>query len=64
MGKDQSGAIGLLDDLGHGEGLAGAGYAEQHLVAFARSEALHQLGDCTWLIAPRLVGGHQLKVHG
>ena len=39
--EDQGGPIGLLDDLGHGEGLAGAGDAEQHLVLLAGGEALH-----------------------
>ena len=43
MRQDQRRAVGLLDDLGHGEGLAGAGDAEQHLVLLARREALHQL---------------------
>ena len=32
VGEDEGGAVGLLDDLGHGEGLAGAGDAEQDLV--------------------------------
>ena len=33
--EDEGGAVDLLDDLGHGEGLAGAGDAEQDLVLFA-----------------------------
>jgi hypothetical protein len=35
VGEDERGAVGLLDDLGHGEGLAGADDAEQDLVLVA-----------------------------
>ena len=64
VGQDQGGAVGLLDHLGHGEGLAGAGNAEQHLVLFAGGQALHKLVDGARLVAPRLVAGDELKVHG
>ena len=37
--EDEGGALDLLDDLGHGEGLAGAGDAEEDLVFFAGGEA-------------------------
>ena len=40
-----------LDDLGHGEGLARAGNAEQHLVAFLRVRLGHKLGNRLRLIA-------------
>ncbi len=33
--QDERRTVDLLDDLGHGEGLAGAGNAQQHLVLFA-----------------------------
>ena len=39
VGEDERGAVGLLDDLGHGEGLAGAGDAEEDLVLLAGGEA-------------------------
>jgi len=63
MRQNQRRPLRLLDDLGHGEGLARAGHAQQHLVLLARGQALHQLGDSAGLIPARLVGGHQLKVH-
>ncbi len=63
VGEDEGGAVGLLDDLGHGEGLAGAGDAEEDLVLFAGAEALHQLVDGAGLVAAGLVGGDELKVH-
>ena len=59
--QDQGGALGGLDDLGHGEGLARAGNAQQHLVALARVDARHQFGDRGALVARRNVIGHQLE---
>ena len=50
-GEDQGRALGRLDHLGHGEGLAGAGDAEQHLVALVLADARHQLGDGGGLVA-------------
>ena len=44
--QDQGRALRLLDHLGHGEGLAGAGDAEQHLGAVAVVDALDQLARC------------------
>jgi hypothetical protein len=64
VGEDEGGTVGLLDDLGHGEGLAGAGDAEQDLMLFSGAEALHELVDGAGLVALGLVGGDQLKVHG
>ncbi len=63
MREDQRGPVALLDDLGHGEGFAGAGDAEQHLMLFACSEALDQLVDGAGLVSARLIGGDELKVH-
>src|SRR5690606_8870331 len=50
-GEDQGGALGLLDDLGHGEGLARAGDAEQDLVALALPRLGDELGDGGGLVA-------------
>ena len=63
VGEDEGGAVGLLDDLGHGEGLAGAGDAEEDLVLFAGGEAVDELVDGAGLVALGLVGGDELKVH-
>ena len=49
--QDQRRALGRGDHLGHGEGLARAGDAEQHLVALLRLDALDQLGDGGRLVA-------------
>ena len=43
------------DDVGHGEGLAGAGHAEQHLAAGPRRRAPDQLLDRLRLVAVGLV---------
>jgi hypothetical protein len=64
MRQNQRRPVRLLDDLGHGEGLARPGHAQQHLVLLARRQPLHQLVDRPRLIPPRLVARHQLKVHG
>ena len=50
-GKDDCGALGLFDHLGHGEGLAGARRAQQHLIAFARKDTGAQLGNRGRLVA-------------
>ena len=50
-GEDERRALGRLDHLGHGEGLAGAGDAKQHLVALMRVHLGHELGDGARLIA-------------
>ena len=61
--QDQRRPVRLLDDLGHGEGLARAGDAQQHLVLLARRKATRQLVDGPRLIPVRLVAGDELKVH-
>ncbi len=61
--QDQRRPVGLLDHLGHGEGLARAGHAQQHLVLFARPQPLHKLVDGARLVALGLVAGDELKVH-
>ena len=42
VGQHQRGALHLLDDLGHGVGLAGAGDAQQHLLLQAVLQPLRQ----------------------
>ena len=61
--EDESGALQLLDDLGHGEGLAGAGDAEEDLILFAGVDSGDELGDGSGLIALRFVLGGELEVH-
>ena len=50
-----------LDNLGHGEGLAGAGDAEQNLVALALGQARDQLRYGLGLIPGRGVVGHDAQ---
>ncbi len=52
--QDQSRALRLLDHLGHGEGLARAGDAEQHLGAVVAPHAFDQFLDRRRLIALRI----------
>ena len=61
--EDERGAVELGDDLGHGEGLAGTGDAEEHLVLFAGVGAGNQLADGSGLVALRGVVGDELEVH-
>ena len=61
--QDQRRAAGLLDHLGHGEGLAGAGDAEQNLVLLAVQQAAEELIDGGRLIAARAVVDAQMKGH-
>ncbi len=61
-GDHQRRALQGLDDLGHGEGLARAGDAEQHLAGFAiLPDPLDQLPDRGRLVAGRLIVGHELE---
>ena len=64
VGEDQGRPLGRLDDLGHGEGLAGAGDAQQHLVPLALLDARHQLGDGGGLVAGGLVVGRPARTAG
>ena len=59
--EDQSRPLGRLDHLGHGEGLARTGDAEQHLVALVGVNALEKLLDRARLIALRLEFGYDAK---
>ena len=53
--ENQRRAIALLDDLGHGKGLAGTGHAEKHLMFFAGLDTRKKLIDGGRLIAAGLV---------
>jgi hypothetical protein len=61
--EDEGGALQLFDDLGHGEGLAGAGDAEEDLILFSGVDTGDELGDGSGLVALGLVGGGELEVH-
>lgn len=61
--EDEGRTVELLDDLGHREGLAGAGNAEEDLVLFASVEAGDELANGSGLVALRLVGCGELEVH-
>ena len=62
-GEDERRALGLLDDLGDGVGLAGAGHPEKHLIALLLSDAGNQLGDRRWLVALGLELGDDAQRH-
>ena len=64
MGEDEGGAVELGDDLGHGEGLAGAGDAEQDLGGFSGVDAGGELADGVGLVALGGVFGVELEIHG
>ena len=51
VGDDEDGPVGLVDDVGHREGLARARDPHQDLMAKARGDALGQLGDGLRLVA-------------
>jgi hypothetical protein len=55
--QDQGRALGGLDDLGHGEGLARAGDAQQHLVAFLGVDAVAPVRRWRWAGRPPLEFG-------
>ena len=55
VGQDQSGPLDLFDDLGHGEGLAGAGDAQQHLLLQSVLDPRRQGGDGLRLVTGGLV---------
>ena len=63
VGQDERGPVHLLDDLGHGKGLARTGDAEQRLVLLAGGESGEDLFDGAALITARLVVADELKVH-
>ena len=50
MSQNERGAVGLLDNFGHGEGFTTASDAQQHLVSFVIIKAFDQLSNGGWLI--------------
>ena len=60
-GEDQRRPRDRPDDMRHGEGLAGAGDAEQYLVALAVFDAADKLRDRLWLVASRLEAGDDFE---
>ena len=52
-----------LDDLSHGEGLAGPGDAQQHLVRLAVAHAAREFLDGGLLIALAAVVDRQMEAH-
>ena len=63
VGHHQGWELQLLDDVGNGEGLAGAGCAEQHLVVVAFFDAGNQFLDGVRLIAGGFIGGVKFELH-
>src|SRR5450631_4268351 len=63
VSEDEGGPVEVLNHLGHGEGLAGAGYAEQNLMLVTRGNAGDDLFDGAALIAARLVVTNKLEIH-
>src|SRR5690606_7096038 len=59
--EDEGGALRALDHLRHGVGLAGAGDAEQDLIAVAPVYALDEFGDGGGLVAGGLIFGDELE---
>ena len=63
VAQDQRRAVHLGDHVGHGEGLSGAGNAEQGLGRNAVLEALHELFDGFGLVAGGLEFGDEFEGH-
>ena len=57
----QDGPLDVLDHVGHGEGLAGAGHAHQDLMCFLAAQSFGQGFDGLGLIAGGLEGGNELE---
>ena len=57
-------ALHLLDDLGHGEGLAAAGDAEQNLRGISALDSGHKFVDSARLVAGRLQIGDEFEGRG
>ena len=55
MGQHQGGTIQLRNHRGHGEGLAGAGDAQQRLLPQSKVHSLNQALNCLGLIAGGLI---------
>ena len=59
--QNQGGPVGAGDHLRHGEGLARAGHAQQHLIALMFADGVHQLSDGAGLVALGLVFADDLE---
>ena len=59
---DESGAVDFRDDVGHREGLAAAGNAEERLALEALLKAVGQLLDSAGLVALRHEGSCQFEL--
>ena len=57
VGQDQGGFAGILNQVGHGEGLARAGYTHQCLVLLAPQNSVSQCGNGGRLVTGRLILG-------
>ena len=65
MSQNQCRTVDAGDDIGHGEGLARAGDAEERLIPIAGVEAVYQLINGLGLIAGGLIIGYQFEsIHG
>ena len=64
MCQNQRGAPGLLDQLGHGEGLARPGHAEEDLMLLTGFNTAIELVNRDRLVAARLIIAVQLEFHG
>ena len=62
MGQHQGGPLDLLDDLGHGEGLARAGDPQQSLLGQPQLHALGQGLNGLRLVAGGLIRGDNVKI--
>ena len=62
MRDNQRRSLQLFNDIGHREGFAGTGYAEQRLKLVALTEALHQFCNRLRLVAGRCVRRMQMKL--
>lgn len=63
VGQHKGRPVDARDDVGHGEGLARTGDAQQRLVMVAAQKPLDQSVDGLRLIAGRLIFGMQLEIH-
>ena len=63
VGQHQRGLLHLLNDLGHGIGLAAAGNTQQHLELVTRQHAPRQLFYGLGLVSLRGEGGYYMKAH-
>ena len=59
--QNQGGPVGAGDHLRHGEGLARAGHAQQHLIALMLADGLHQFPDGAGLVALGLIFADDLE---